>query len=93
MTVPCKYWRHIGLKGIGRCAIGMYDMPSYNKCLYHCGAYEGPPRGLGDLIHNGAKRIGLGGCGGCGQRAAGLNRLTSGLWVPSHVKEATDASA
>jgi hypothetical protein len=53
INFPCIHWRDCGLIGGGCCAIDAFDghRPSFGTCMA-CEKYEGPPRGLGDSIHN-----------------------------------------
>jgi hypothetical protein len=45
VSIPCVHWSDCGIKGAGRCALGLYGgTPSAGTCLRICPDYEGPPR-------------------------------------------------
>lgn len=63
------------------CSLGLYGgRPSPGVCR-QCSSYEGPPRGLGDVIDTGLQKTGVkkvvrkivGDCGGCEKRRQWLN--------------------
>ena len=61
----------------GRCSRGLHGgTPSAGVCAM-CGYYDGPLRGLGDVVDAAATLLRLkqiiGDCGGCAQRRADLN--------------------
>ena len=67
---PCSFWKE------ERCALGLYGgAPSPGTCR-RCDRYEGPPRGLGDVVHTVAEatgvaavvRLTVGECEGCRRR-------------------------
>lgn len=78
MIIPCKKWQKCGVKGKGRCAIGMFNKNavSHSDCLIFCTEYDGPSRGRGDLI---TKLVSLGTlgmvtpCASCQQRRRDQN--------------------
>lgn len=65
-----------------KCDLGLCNGTPARTCCARCQSYSGPPRGLGDIVHNVAqatgvaavvKRVAGEGCGCSGRRAA-LNR-------------------
>jgi hypothetical protein len=60
-----------------RCRLGLYGgRPSPGVCAV-CDRYEGPPRGLGDVVHSVARAATAGlvqPCAGCRQRRRRWNR-------------------
>lgn len=67
----------------GVCSLGLYGgRPSSGVCR-QCSSYDGPPRGLGDVIDTGLKKTGVkkvvrkivGDCLGCEKRRTKLNGL------------------
>lgn len=80
--VPCQHWRDCGLIDGGCCAIKAFDKPSVGVCLRLCPRYAGPPRGLGDAVHQLIHRATAGRikpCGRCAARRRLLNQL-----IPYH---------
>ena len=66
------------MNGGGCCAIGAYERPSFGVCLRVCDQYDGPPRGVGDMIHSAIKQATNGKlkpCGGCTKRRNTLNGM------------------
>lgn len=49
------------------------NTPSEERCA-KCPFYDGPARGLGDLVAKVTTAIGIEPCGGCKERQAALNR-------------------
>jgi hypothetical protein len=77
VTIPCKHWRDCGKPHGGDCAIGAYRGPSFGVCLKACEQYDGPARGVGDLVHSAIHTVSRGKikpCGGCKKRRNNWNR-------------------
>lgn len=59
------------------------ERPSDGICLFKCPKYDGPARGLGDVVRKVTERTKIhqavqyvtGGCGGCQKRQDALNRM------------------
>lgn len=77
---PCDAWR--SERCVHSIAVQEYgDKPSAGVCR-QCDHYEGPPRGLGDVIHTAlglpvvrtiVKAVKADGCGPCAERRKRLN--------------------
>ena len=48
--------------------------PSAGTCA-RCAHYEGPPRGLGDVVASVTHAVGIRPCGGCQERRQTLNEI------------------
>jgi hypothetical protein len=79
--MKCKHWKNIGKNWGGECLnplalfpsgrkVGQY--PTQHACS-QCTAYDGPARGIGDVIAKVAKAVGIKPCEGCEKRRAKLN--------------------
>lgn len=47
--------------------------PSFGICL-RCPQYDGPARGVGDVVAKITKAVGIKPCGGCAKRRAAMNQ-------------------
>ena len=80
LRVACVHWSDVGHPMAGRCAIGRHgSLPSTGTCQ-RCDRYEGPPRGLGDVVHVAVKMATAGRlepCPGCRGRRRRWNAPTT----------------
>lgn len=76
-SIQCSHWEECGGFGNGCCRAGKYYRPTFEVCLTKCTAYDGPPRGAGDLLAKAIKKVTNGKvtpCGGCEERMLDFNR-------------------
>lgn len=83
--IACVHWTDVGHPIAGRCTRGLHGgLPSVGTCR-RCDEYEGPPRGLGDVVA-GAVKVATAGlvkpCAGCGRRRRRWNARP--LWTVHH---------
>jgi hypothetical protein len=57
------------------------NVPSEDRCR-RCPFYDGPARGLGDVIATAAKAVGVEPCGGCQRRREALNEIVPNPFKP-----------
>lgn len=57
------------------------------QCCLRCPAYDGPARGIGDLVATAAKAVGIAPCGGCQKRREILNAA-----LPLHMQRNNEIS-
>lgn len=71
--------------GDGKCGKGVFllDQPVPIYVCNRCSRYEGPVRGLGDMVARVTKAIGIAPCGGCQKRRELLNKVSFGVETPA----------
>lgn len=72
--MTCTHWQDCGVIGGGCCKINAYAKPSLGICMKVCMMYDGPPRGLGDVVAKVTKAVGIKPCVPCRERQAAMNR-------------------
>lgn len=76
MIIKCAHWSRCHCVECGCCDKGLYGgQPSYGVCLTLCTDYDGPSRGIGDIISKVATAARIPKCGGCRKRQRKLNAL------------------
>ena len=64
----------------GRCSLGLYGgRPSPGICLKVCADYDGPVRGVGDVVSKITSSVGIKPCGGCQERRMRWNSDPMGI--------------
>lgn len=71
--VNCRHWVDAGLDEAGTCSKGLHGgSPAIKDCN---ACPDRRRRGLGDVVNDAAKAVGIPTCGGCKKRQEWLNRL------------------
>ncbi len=78
--LPCRYVYRIADDGGAVCSLNLCHTEDLSACCESCESYEGPMRGVGDVVARATKAVGIKPCGGCQKRREALNRMTQRLF-------------
>ena len=71
----CTHKTFIEETGETVCALSICDKDDVDLCCPTCDMYDGPSRGVGDVVKRATSAVGIKPCGGCQKRREMLNRM------------------